>query len=98
MSERLELRVALTFDAEHPHRPWCPQGHVERILDAPHEAKLREDVLDGQEVIERATGKDPRPWLRCPFGAGSDDPRVPDLLGELGYRNVHWDLEIEALP
>ena len=27
------LRVALTFDAEHPDRPWCPPGNAERILD-----------------------------------------------------------------
>ena len=27
------FRVALTFDAEHPDRPWCPPGNAERILD-----------------------------------------------------------------
>ena len=27
------FRVALTFDAEHPDRPWCPPGNPERILD-----------------------------------------------------------------
>ena len=27
------FRVALTFDAEHPDRPWCPPGTAERILD-----------------------------------------------------------------
>ncbi len=29
-----DTRVALTFDAEHPDRPRCPPGNVERILDA----------------------------------------------------------------
>ena len=28
-----ELRVALTLDAEHPDRPWCPPGNAEGILD-----------------------------------------------------------------
>lgn len=28
-----ELRVALTFDAEHPDRSWCPPGGADRILD-----------------------------------------------------------------
>jgi peptidoglycan/xylan/chitin deacetylase (PgdA/CDA1 family) len=28
------LRVALTFDAEHPDRAGCPPGNAERILDA----------------------------------------------------------------
>ena len=27
-----ELRVALTFDAEHPDRPWCPPANAQRIL------------------------------------------------------------------
>ena len=33
MSERTTLRVALTFDAEHPDRPWCPPGNAEHLLD-----------------------------------------------------------------
>ena len=28
------FRVALTFDAEHPDRPWCPPDNAERILNA----------------------------------------------------------------
>ena len=36
-----ELRVALTFDAEHPDRPWCPPGNAERILDVLAEQKVR---------------------------------------------------------
>ena len=27
-------------------------------------------------VIRETTGVDPRPWFRCPFSAGDDDPRV----------------------
>jgi peptidoglycan-N-acetylglucosamine deacetylase len=34
-------RVALTFDAEHPDRPWCPPGNAERILDVLAEAGVR---------------------------------------------------------
>jgi peptidoglycan/xylan/chitin deacetylase (PgdA/CDA1 family) len=135
------LRVALTFDAEHPDRPWCPPGNVEHILDIlaessvratffvqgrwaesqPETARriadeghlignhshyharmpllndhgLRSDVLEAHTVIERTTGKDPRPWFRCPFGAGADDPNVLGTLTELGYRNVHWHVELE---
>ncbi len=135
------LRVALTFDAEHPDRPWCPPGNAERILDTladrgvpatffvqgrwaesqPAAARrigdeghlvghhshyhtrmpllsdegLRADLSDGREAVTRFTGHDPRPWFRCPFGAGADDPRVLGTLEELGYRNVHWDVELE---
>jgi peptidoglycan/xylan/chitin deacetylase (PgdA/CDA1 family) len=135
------LRVALTFDAEHPDRPWCPPGNAERILDTLAGSGVRatmfvqgrwaeaypatarriaddghlvghhshyharmplllgggfaEDVRDGTEAIRAATGADPRPWFRCPFGAGADDPRVLAELDALGYRNVHWHVEVE---
>ena len=139
MSSR--LRVALTFDAEHPDRPWCPPGNAERILDTlrDHEVRatffvqgrwarsqpaaarriaeeghlighhshyharmpllsddgLDEDLADGQAAIVAATGADPRPWFRCPFGAGHDDPRVLARIEAAGYRDVHWDVELE---
>ena len=35
------LRVALTFDAEHPDRPLCPPDAPDRILDALDEAAVR---------------------------------------------------------
>ena len=135
------LRVALTFDAEHPDRPWCPPGNAERVLDTladrgaratffvqgrwagsqPAAAKriadedhlvghhshyharmpllsdegLASDLTDGHDAVLRATGVDPRPWFRCPFGAGADDPRVLAALERLGYRNVHWHVELE---
>jgi peptidoglycan/xylan/chitin deacetylase (PgdA/CDA1 family) len=56
---------------------------------------LREDVAEGERAIRQSTGADPRPWFRCPFGDGHDDPRVLQALGELGYRNVHWHVEVE---
>jgi peptidoglycan/xylan/chitin deacetylase (PgdA/CDA1 family) len=135
------LRVALTFDAEHPDRPWCPPRNAEHILATLGEAGVRatffvqgrwaesqpdtakrivdeghlvgnhshyharmpllhddgvqSDVLDAQAVIERVTGKDPRPWFRCPFGAGADDGRVLGVLQTLGYRNIGWHVELE---
>jgi peptidoglycan-N-acetylglucosamine deacetylase len=135
------LRVALTFDAEHPDRPWCPPGNAERILDELrdrgvratffvqgrwaqsqpacakriadeghlvghhthyharmpllHDDGLRSDILDAQAAIIEATGVDPRPWFRCPFGAGHDDPRVQAAIGALGYRDVNWHVELD---
>jgi peptidoglycan/xylan/chitin deacetylase (PgdA/CDA1 family) len=135
------LRVALTFDAEHPDRPSAPPGNAERILDTlarfdaratffvqgrwaesqPDTARriaddghlvghhshyharmplllgggLEWDIAQGETVIERHTGRDPHPWFRCPFGDGHDDPRVLSSLDALGYRNVHWDVELE---
>jgi peptidoglycan/xylan/chitin deacetylase (PgdA/CDA1 family) len=137
----LQLRVALTFDAEHPDRPWCPPGNPERILDVLAERDVRasffvqgrwaqaypdtsariagdghlvgfhshyharmplllgggfsSDIEDGTDAVVGATKLDPRPWFRCPFGAGHDDPRVLAALEAHGYRNVHWHVELE---
>ena len=134
-------QVALTFDAEHPDRSWCPPGTAERILDvlagagipatffvqgrwaeaypatarriadeghlvgnhSHHHARsplfsdrgLREDVDAARDAIVRATGRDPRPWFRCPFGDGADDPRVLAVIAAAGYRHVGWHVEVE---
>jgi peptidoglycan/xylan/chitin deacetylase (PgdA/CDA1 family) len=53
---------------------------------------LAEDVRAAETAIRNIVGVDPRPWFRCPFGAGSDDPRVIASLKALGYRNVGWDV------
>ena len=133
--------VALTFDAEHPYRSWCPPGAAERILDvlafagipatffvqgrwaeaypatarriadeghlvgnhSHHHARsplfsdrgLREDVDAARDAIVRTTGRDPRPWFRCPFGDGADDPRVLAVIAAAGYRHVGWHVEVE---
>src|SRR5512138_1341071 len=51
---------------------------------------LRSDLAAAQEAVIDATGVDPRPWFRCPFGAGASDARVQRLVREAGYRHVGW--------
>ena len=134
------LRVALTFDAEHPDR--APGTAVpERILDileresaratfflqgrwasaypdvarriagAGHlvgnhshshapmdhltDAGLAQDIAEAETAIRTAAGVDPRPWFRCPFGAGADDVRVRRALDATGYRHVGWDVDVD---
>ena len=129
------LRVALTFDAEHPDRPeaartadaivatlarhgiratffiqgrWAEAepGSVRSIVDAGHlvghhshyharmplltDPGLADDLADGASAVIAAGGSDPRPWFRCPFGAGADDPRVLAAVAAAGYRHVGW--------
>jgi peptidoglycan/xylan/chitin deacetylase (PgdA/CDA1 family) len=132
------VRVALTFDAEHPDRRHRPGG-TERVLetlastgttasffvqgrwaeafpalarsiaDAGHlignhshyhvrmpllsARGLATDVRAAERAIVRATGQDPRPWFRCPFGAGANDPGVLGALARLGYRDTGWDVD-----
>jgi peptidoglycan/xylan/chitin deacetylase (PgdA/CDA1 family) len=54
------------------------------------EAGIAEDLRDGAAVILAASGVDPAPWFRCPFGAGADDPRVLAAIESAGYRHVGW--------
>jgi peptidoglycan/xylan/chitin deacetylase (PgdA/CDA1 family) len=56
---------------------------------------LRTDIDAAERVILEVTGVDPKPWFRCPFGAGGNDPRVLAALTAAGYRHVGWDVEAE---
>lgn len=51
---------------------------------------LRSDISRGEAAIVEATGVDPHPWFRCPFGAGDDDRRVQAAIRAAGYRHVGW--------
>ena len=134
----MTVRVALTFDAEHPDRQHRPGG-TERVLgtlaatgttasffvqgrwaeaypalarsiaDAGHlignhshyharmpllhPRGMAADVRAAEQAIRRTTGQDPRPWFRCPFGAGTDDPAVLSVLQRLGYRETSWHVD-----
>ena len=56
---------------------------------------LPTDVREAETAIREPTGVDPRPWFRCPFSAGDDDPRVLAALAALGYRDVGADVVLE---
>ena len=56
---------------------------------------MRSDVRAAEQAIVEIAGTDPRPWFRCPYGAGWADPCVRSVLGELGYRHVGWDVIVE---
>lgn len=132
------IRVALTFDTEHPDRSACPPGVQEGIVSllAMHAIKatfflqgrwvqaypnlantiakgghlignhsfyhcrlpllsdsgLREDIAAAEEAIVSITGVDPKPWFRCPFGAGANDPRVLGILESMGYKDYEFDV------
>lgn len=136
-----ELRVALTFDAEHPSRRQCPPGAAAQIIDSLGERDVRAtffiqgrwatayphlvrsiaraghlignhshshapmpdlsdhglvaDIEEAERSIQSVVDVDPRPWFRCPFGAGAGDRRVLDALAVRGYRNIHWDVAVD---
>jgi peptidoglycan/xylan/chitin deacetylase (PgdA/CDA1 family) len=134
-----DLRVALTFDAEHPSRAGNSPGTDAAILDALSDAGVAAtfflqgrwtsahpdvarrivgdghlvgshshyhapmtllstegiaiDVREAQSRIMDVTGRDPRPWFRCPFGDGSDTPGVLSALDAAGYHDVGWNVD-----
>lgn len=51
---------------------------------------LRSDIAAAQQAVIGATGVDPRPWFRVPFGSGAGDKRVRRFIHEAGYRHVGW--------
>jgi peptidoglycan-N-acetylglucosamine deacetylase len=59
---------------------------------------LRSDIAAAEEAILDATGVDPRPWFRCPFGAGGGDRRVQAEVRSAGYRHVGWHVAGEDWP
>jgi peptidoglycan-N-acetylglucosamine deacetylase len=56
-------------------------------------AGIARDVRAAERAIRTATGRDPRPWFRCPFGAGAATRRVVDGLDAIGYVDVGWHVD-----
>jgi len=73
-------------------------SHYHARMPLLSDAGLREDIADAEKYVMEHVGVDPRPWFRCPFGAGSDDPRVQAAVAEAGYRHVGWNVAGEDWP
>jgi peptidoglycan-N-acetylglucosamine deacetylase len=55
----------------------------------------RDDLALSSSAVLAATGVDPRPWFRCPFGAGTHDAAVLADIEAAGYREVRWNVDPE---
>ena len=69
-------------------------SHAHARLTRFTEEGLRADITDAEVAIRAATGLDPRPWFRCPFGAGADDPGVLRAIEDAGYRHTGWHVDV----
>ena len=49
------------------------------------------EVEQAERLIRRATGRDPRPYFRFPYGAR--DARTLGLVHRLGYASVRWTVD-----
>jgi peptidoglycan/xylan/chitin deacetylase (PgdA/CDA1 family) len=54
---------------------------------------LATEVEEAEERIREATGVDPKPFFRCPYGEGHDDARVVETLTAHSYRLVGWHVD-----
>ena len=54
---------------------------------------LTSDVRLATAALRDATGVDPRPWFRSPFGALDSGTAILSQLRALGYRNVGWNVD-----
>ncbi len=62
-------------------------------MDTLTDEGIAASLAGAEEMIERASGTNPRPWFRCPYGDGADDPRVLAAIERAGYRHVGWDID-----
>jgi peptidoglycan/xylan/chitin deacetylase (PgdA/CDA1 family) len=53
---------------------------------------IRLDLGEAERAIGAATGTDPRPWFRLPWGDGAGDSRIRAALEASGYRAAGWDV------
>jgi peptidoglycan-N-acetylglucosamine deacetylase len=70
-------------------------SHYHARLPLLSDEGLRADVLEAEARIAATAGVDPKPWFRCPFGAGHDDARVVSVVEALGYHSVFWDVQLD---
>jgi len=78
--------------ASNGHRIGNHSNHHAPMTLLPDEG-IAEDIRGAEERIRAVAGADPRPWFRCPFGRGQDDPRVIAAASSLGYRMAGWDVD-----
>jgi peptidoglycan-N-acetylglucosamine deacetylase len=70
-------------------------SHYHARMNLLRDEGIAADVTAAAEVVRATSGRDPKPWFRLPFGEGHEDERVLRAVEALGYRNVHWHVEVE---
>ncbi len=55
------------------------------------DAAVRAEIDGAEAAIRAATGRDPRPWFRFPYGAR--DARALGLVNDRGYGSVRWSVD-----
>jgi peptidoglycan/xylan/chitin deacetylase (PgdA/CDA1 family) len=54
---------------------------------------IGEDLALAGDAIREATGAEPKPWFRFPFGDGEDSPQIAEAIRTAGYRHVGWHVD-----
>lgn len=72
------------------HRLGNHSGSHPRLTELT-DAQVRSQVLDAGSSIKRATGAEPAPWFRFPYG--DRDPRTIGLVNAAGYVPIGWTVD-----
>lgn len=64
-------------------------GHVD--LRGLSDSGVIREITRGERMLRRATGRDPRPCFRFPYGAR--DARTLRIVNRLGYVSVRWTVD-----
>lgn len=52
---------------------------------------VREEIVQGEILLRKFSGQDPKPRWRAPYGAW--DQRVLRIATNLGYRSIYWTID-----
>jgi peptidoglycan/xylan/chitin deacetylase (PgdA/CDA1 family) len=104
--ERAQARASFFLQgrwaASHPGLARCiaEAGHAignhsksHAPMDMLSDEGIAASLSEAEQMIEQASGVNPRPWFRCPYGDGGDDPRVLAAIERAGYRHIGWDVD-----
>ena len=74
-------------------RTFVVGNHTVNHLELPRlsTASVRREIVAAARMIQRATGRDPRPLFRFPYGAR--DARTLAICHRLGYVSVRWTVD-----
>jgi peptidoglycan/xylan/chitin deacetylase (PgdA/CDA1 family) len=69
------------------HSHWhAPYDHLT-------EEGVNDDLERSRKAVLDATGHDPCPWLRLPYGSGATDEELLARLARSGYLSVYWNVD-----
>ena len=71
--------------------PVANHTYSHQQLPTLNDTTVKREIEQAQLLIRRATGQDPRPLFRFPYG--SSDTRTIRIANTLGYATIRWTVD-----